>query len=158
MFRNQLNNMNVNVAQVNGTEMRQWIDELLKTLLDMLGDASSPEKRGVALWVLGQLVSATGYVVKPYNDHTTLLDVLLNLLKTEQQPIIRREAIRVLGLLGALDPYKHKMNLGLIDSTMLLSMVDTSKSDVEMGYGEYILRILYWSGKVETFSSGLHRS
>jgi len=43
--------------------------------------------------------------------------------------LFRRETIRVLGLLGALDPYKHKMNLGKIDSqiesTALLSMTDS---------------------------------
>lgn len=122
------------MLQVNGNEMKQWIGELLPILLEMLSDASSPEKRGVALWVLGELVSATGYVVKPYNEYPILLDVLLNFLKTEQQPIIRREAIRVLGLLGALDPYKHKMNLGQIDSVMLLSTVE-AKSDSDMGSG-----------------------
>lgn len=116
--------------------MKQWISELLPILLEMLGDASSPEKRGVALWVLGQLVEATGYVVQPYNEYPALLDVLLNFLKTEQQPIIRREAIRVLGLLGALDPYKHKMNLGQIDSSMLLSTVDT-KTEIELGAGKH---------------------
>jgi len=75
--------------QVNGNEMQQWVGELLPILLEMLGDASSPEKRGVALWALGQLVGSTGYVVKPYNQYPTLLDVLINFLKTEQQPLIR---------------------------------------------------------------------
>uniref|UniRef100_A0A8D9ABA5 Serine/threonine-protein kinase TOR n=1 Tax=Cacopsylla melanoneura TaxID=428564 RepID=A0A8D9ABA5_9HEMI len=116
------------LAAVNGTEMCFWIDELLPILLDMLVDSSSSERRGVALWALGQLVEATGYVVKPYNKYPTLLDILMNFLKTEQQNIIRRETIRVLGLLGALDPYKHKMNLGQIDSqigsTVLLLQTD----------------------------------
>jgi FKBP12-rapamycin complex-associated protein len=75
--------------KVNGNEMQQWVGELLPILLEMLGDASSPEKRGVALWALGQLVGSTGYVVKPYNQYPTLLDVLINFLKTEQQPLIR---------------------------------------------------------------------
>jgi hypothetical protein len=69
--------------------MQQWMGELLAILLEMLGDASSPEKRGVALWALGQLVGSTGHVVTPYNQYPTLLDVLINFLKTEQQPIIR---------------------------------------------------------------------
>jgi hypothetical protein len=77
------------VWKVNGHEMQQWMGELLAILLEMLGDASSPEKRGVALWALGQLVGSTGHVVKPYNQYPTLLDVLINFLKTEQQPIIR---------------------------------------------------------------------
>lgn len=118
--------------------MKQWIAELLPILLEMLGDASSPEKRGVALWVLGQVVSATGYVVQPYNEYPSLLDVLLNFLKTEQQPIIRREAIRVLGLLGALDPYKHKMNTGQIDSAMLLLTVDP-KAEAELTAGNLVI-------------------
>ena len=54
-------------------------------------------------------------VVKPYQDFPTLLELLLSFLKTEQLVPIRRETLRVLGLLGALDPYKHKMNLGHID-------------------------------------------
>lgn len=120
-----------------GTEMTQWMPELLVILLEMLGDASAPEKRGVALWTLGQLVGATGHVVKPYNQYPNLLDVLINFLKTEQQPVVRRETIRVLGLLGALDPYKHKINRGQIDSqlnsTALISMAekgDEASSDV----------------------------
>lgn len=56
----------------------------------------------------------------------------------------RRETIRVLGLLGALDPYKHKMNLGQIDSqiqsTALLSMTDSrSLSDSECTTNEMLM-------------------
>lgn len=75
--------------QVNGMKIQPWMGELLPILLEMLGDASSPEKRGVALWALGQLVGATGFVVRPYNQYPALLDTLINFLKTEQQPIIR---------------------------------------------------------------------
>uniref|UniRef100_A0A2M4DPA8 Putative dna-dependent protein kinase n=1 Tax=Anopheles darlingi TaxID=43151 RepID=A0A2M4DPA8_ANODA len=63
----------------------------------MLSDAGSTEKRAVALWTLGQLVSATGQVVQPYNKYPNLIDILINFLKTEQQLSIRRETIRVLG-------------------------------------------------------------
>jgi len=68
--------------------------------LEILGDASAPDKRCAALITLGQLVGATGHVVRPYNEYPVLLDVLLGFLKTEQHPTIRRETIRVLGLLG----------------------------------------------------------
>lgn len=46
------------LAEVNGgsNEMERWADDLLAILLEMLGDAGSPDKRGVALWTLGQLV------------------------------------------------------------------------------------------------------
>lgn len=52
--------------------------------------------------------------------------------------ICRRGTIRVLGLLGALDPYKHKMHLGQIDvegnAAALVSMTDP-KSDAESVQG-----------------------
>ncbi|KAJ1521597.1 hypothetical protein ONE63_003248 [Megalurothrips usitatus] len=125
------------LAEVSGSAMMPWMDELLAILLEMLGDSSSPEKRGIALWVLGRLVSSTGFVVRPYNKYPQLLEVLTNFLKTEQQSTNRRETIRVLGLLGALDPYKHKMNLGQIDSqidsTALLAMTD-GKGDVDSSH------------------------
>ncbi|XP_038044243.1 serine/threonine-protein kinase mTOR-like [Patiria miniata] len=124
-------------AQVSGTEMRKWMDELCPIILDMLQDSASLRKREVALWTLGQLVESTGSVVDPYKKYSNLLDVLLNFLKTEQSANIRRETIRVLGLLGALDPYKHKVNQGFVDSHgeggAALSM-----SDVKIGTeGEY---------------------
>lgn len=95
------------LAEVNGgsNEMERWADELLEILLEMLADAGSPDKRGVALWTLGQLVSATGKAVSPYHKYPFLIDILINFLKTEQQRSIRRETIRVLGLLGALGKY-----------------------------------------------------
>jgi FKBP12-rapamycin complex-associated protein len=91
--------------------MRSFADELFPVLIEILRDSLSLQKREVALWVLSQIVGNTGYVVEPYSKYPNLLEVLLNILKTEQQPSARREVIRVLGLLGALDPYKHKMNV-----------------------------------------------
>lgn len=111
------------LAEVNGAAMKPWADELLKILLELLGDSSSPERRGVALWCLGQLVGAAGMVITPYLTYPTLLDLLLGLLKTEQQPVIRRQTIRVLGVLGALDPYRYKLNQGQIDSLSTTSGV-----------------------------------
>ena len=39
---------------------------------------------------------------------------MLNFLRTEQRGTIRGQTLRLLGLLGALDPYRHKMALGQI--------------------------------------------
>lgn len=39
-----------------------------------------------------------------------------------------QQAIRVLGLLGALDPYKHKVNIGMIDQSRDASAVSLSES------------------------------
>ncbi len=50
------------------------------------------------------------YVVEPYYTYPNILDILFNFLKVEHMTGIRREVIRVLGLLGALDPYKRKQH------------------------------------------------
>ncbi|KAH1016334.1 serine/threonine-protein kinase Tor isoform X2 [Dendroctonus ponderosae] len=99
---------------VGDAELQVWMQELMGILLEILGDASAPDKRCAALVTLGQLVGATGHVVRPYSEYPVLLDILINFLKTEEHPYIRRETIRVLGLLGALDPYTHKMHRGEI--------------------------------------------
>lgn len=111
--------------------IKKWLPELLSILLELLSDASATEKRSVALWAFGQLISATGYVVTPYTEYPNLMDVLLNFLKTEQQPKDRRETIRLLGLLGALDPYKHKITRGLIDCQPDSSLVPVADSKSE---------------------------
>ncbi|CAG9812455.1 unnamed protein product [Phaedon cochleariae] len=129
------------LAEVTGgdSELQQWMHELMHILLDILGDASAPDKRAAALCTLGQLVGATGHVVRPYTQHPGLLDVLINFLKTEQQPAIRRETIRVLGLLGALDPYKHKIHRGQIDfqpeAPMLIAMSDKGAGEADADFG-----------------------
>lgn len=61
-------------------------------------------------------MEATGCVNEPYTEFPQLLDTLLGFLKTEQRPAIRSQTLRLLGLLGALDPYKHKINTGQVDS------------------------------------------
>ncbi|KAJ6656782.1 hypothetical protein lerEdw1_003113 [Lerista edwardsae] len=125
------------LAQVSGLEMRKWVDELFVIIMDMLQDSSLLAKRQVALWTLGQLVASTGYVVEPYRKYPTLLEVLLNFLKTEQNQGTRREAIRVLGLLGALDPYKHKVNIGMIDQSRDASAVSLSESKSSQDSSDY---------------------
>uniref|UniRef100_UPI00358FB62C serine/threonine-protein kinase mTOR-like n=1 Tax=Myxine glutinosa TaxID=7769 RepID=UPI00358FB62C len=124
------------LAQVSGMEMRKWMDELFPIIIDTLQDSSSLAKRQVALWTLGQLVASTGSVVVPYRRYPALLDVLINFLKTEQAQGIRREAIRVLGLLGALDPYKHKVNIGMIDQASDATAVSMSDSKTSADAGD----------------------
>jgi len=67
-----------------------------------------------------------------------LTQLELRILEFGNDFYVRRGTIRVLGLLGALDPYKHKMNLGQIDvegnATALVSMTDP-KSEIEAVQG-----------------------
>eukprot|EP01113_Clastostelium_recurvatum_P006582 TRINITY_DN1298_c0_g1_i1.p1 TRINITY_DN1298_c0_g1~~TRINITY_DN1298_c0_g1_i1.p1 ORF type:complete len:2380 (+),score=927.36 TRINITY_DN1298_c0_g1_i1:62-7201(+) len=98
------------LAIVGGEDMVQHIDKLLPLIIDTLQDQSSTTKREVALRTLGQLASSTGYVINPFSRYPLLLEILLHEIKTERTPSIRREVIKVLGILGAIDPYRHKMS------------------------------------------------
>ena len=85
------------------------------------------------MYVTIYLSSICRYVVQPYHTYPNLLDTLFSFLKTEQMPGMRREVIRVLGLLGALDPYKHKQHRrsgqrSLMGTPISKPMDKTSKS------------------------------
>ena len=96
------------LATVGGTDLVPYIGELMPTIIEALQDLSSQSKRDAALHTLGQLASSSGYVIQPYLDYPHLLDLLVNITKTEQQGSLRKETIKLLGILGALDPYKHQ--------------------------------------------------
>ncbi|KAL1936471.1 hypothetical protein VTP01DRAFT_605 [Rhizomucor pusillus] len=98
------------LAAVSGEDMVPHVDELMPLIMETLQDQSSSAKRDAALRTLGQLASSTGFVIEPYNKYPALLNILISILKSEQNVAIRRETVKLMGILGALDPYRHKMN------------------------------------------------
>ena len=88
--------------------MIPYIPELMPLIIETLQDQSSPAKRDAALRTLGQLASNSGYVIEPYLEYPNLLTILVNIVKTEQNTSLRKETIKLMGILGALDPYKHQ--------------------------------------------------
>ena len=99
------------LSTLGGTELKPYIPQLMPVIIDALQDLSSPNKRDASLRALGQLASNSGYVITPYLEYPQLLDLLTNIIKTEQQGSLRRETIKLLGILGALDPYRHQQSL-----------------------------------------------
>ena len=99
------------LSTLGGTELKPYIPQLMPVIIDALQDLSSPNKRDASLRALGQLASNAGYVITPYLDYPQLLELLTNIIKTEQQGSLRRETIKLLGILGALDPYRHQQSL-----------------------------------------------
>ena len=91
-----------------GTEMRGHVDKVMPIIITVLHDQSNSMKREAALRTLGKMSSASGYVIEPYLDYRNLLGELMSILKTDSSTGVRTEALRVLGILGALDPYKHR--------------------------------------------------
>ncbi|BBN14806.1 serine/threonine-protein kinase mTOR [Marchantia polymorpha subsp. ruderalis] len=98
------------LARVGGCAMRPYLGELMPLIVEALLDGASASKREVAVATLGQVVESTGYVVAPYTDHPQLLGLLLRLLNGELAWSTRREVLKVLGIMGALDPHLHKRN------------------------------------------------
>ncbi|KAI9290500.1 ARM repeat-containing protein, partial [Neoconidiobolus thromboides FSU 785] len=98
------------LAQVGGEQLTSYLDNMMPLIIDTLQDQSSILKRNAALKTLGQLTGNTGYVIDPYIKYPNLLGILVGILKREQSNSIRRETIKVMGILGALDPYQHKMD------------------------------------------------
>lgn len=98
------------LARVGGFAMRQYISALMPLIVDALLDGAAVAKREVAVATLGQVVQSTGYVIAPYNEYPLLLGLLLKLLNGELLWSTRREVLKVLGIMGALDPHVHKKN------------------------------------------------
>ncbi|KAF9147911.1 phosphatidylinositol kinase- protein kinase tor1, partial [Linnemannia schmuckeri] len=96
------------ISRVGGESLLPYTDQLMPMFIEILQDQSSPTKRTAALTALGRFASSTGYVIDPYAKYPILLDILMSILKTEQSVRIRQETMKLVGILGALDPYRHK--------------------------------------------------
>ncbi len=100
------------LCTVGGAEMLAYKDTLMPIIIDALQDQSAPVKREAALHTLGQLASNAGYVIKPYLEYPQLLEILQSIIRGEpQHGPLRQETIKLMGILGALDPYKHQVQL-----------------------------------------------
>ncbi|KAH3666740.1 hypothetical protein OGAPHI_003189 [Ogataea philodendri] len=96
------------MSVVAGEEMTPFISQLMPVLMETFQDQSMSFKRDAALKTLGQVAGSSGYVIQPLLDYPQLLGLLVNIMKSETSISIRRETVRLVGILGALDPYKHR--------------------------------------------------
>ena len=81
--------------------MTPHLDQLLPLILKFLNDKFSS----------GQLIQNTKCVIEPYVRYKSLLTTILSCLNsTNQSWQIRREALRVLGVVDALDPFLHEVS------------------------------------------------
>ncbi|KAI6250061.1 Serine/threonine-protein kinase tor2 [Erysiphe necator] len=102
------------LAAVGGLEMKPYIEELMPIIIEALQDQGSIVKREAALRTLGQLASNSGYVIKPYLDYPNLLEILQTIVRTEpHRGPLRQETIKLMGILGAIDPYKQQQVIGI---------------------------------------------
>lgn len=92
-----------------GESASPLVPELLPVLIAMLS-ATHSVKRVAALKALGQVCSSTGYTVTPLIDYPRLLILLQKILRSDPVQIVRREVMKVLGILAS-DPYEWKVSL-----------------------------------------------
>ncbi|TRM60259.1 armadillo-type protein [Schizophyllum amplum] len=95
------------LACVGGEDAMAHVPDLMQVILRKLSDPSFL-RRDAALHTLGQICTSTGYVISPLVDHPQLLHILARILKTESSQTVRREVVKVLGIIGAMNPYRRK--------------------------------------------------
>ncbi|KAL6771425.1 TOR1 [Auxenochlorella protothecoides x Auxenochlorella symbiontica] len=98
------------LARVAGSRLQPEVGKVLPLIIAAIQEDGSAAKRLVAVNTLGQVVENTGCVLEPYRMFPQLLGILLRMLN-EGGPIVKREVMKVLGIMGALDPHIHKLNL-----------------------------------------------
>ncbi|KAI4644804.1 uncharacterized protein J4E78_009623 [Alternaria triticimaculans] len=96
------------LATVGGEGMIKYIKDLMPVILDFMQDQTSDAKRFSALKALGQLATNAGYVIEPYREYPELMNILMSIVKTEPEGELRRETVRLMGTLGALDPDEYQ--------------------------------------------------
>ncbi|EUB64971.1 Target of rapamycin [Echinococcus granulosus] len=132
------------------------MDDLIPVLVYMLQDPTCHAKRSVAAWAFGVLVSNTGYVVRPYMKHPDLMELLFALLRSVESKSIQIEILRLLGLIGAVDPFKLKVSMGQYDyiqeTDTAVSQYDVAESrDVDITQSELLVN-LCWDNREEFFA------
>ncbi|KAF7334695.1 Serine/threonine-protein kinase TOR [Mycena venus] len=102
------------LVSVSGEDARGYLPELMPVLVAGLADAS-PARREAALSALGRVCSSTGYVITPIVDYPGLLLLLGRILRQDARDgkrayaeVVKREVVKVMGVLGAIDPYRMK--------------------------------------------------
>lgn len=112
-------------------DMTKYMDELIQLIIVILKSKANNYKKQVALKTLSKLATSTCYVISPLLDYGDLLGLLLGILKSDSSKEMSLDTLKLIGTLGALDPYKHRE----ISTTTSLSKdapVDTSNIDIDL--------------------------
>ena len=130
------------LTTVGGKAILRYSDELMPLIINSFKDQSNPFTRDSALKALGKLAKSSSYVIDPYIEYPDLLDILINTLKNENSQMIKRETVKLIGTLGALDPYKQRdlekintaeqdneQNAPSLDISLLMKGISPSNSE-----------------------------
>jgi hypothetical protein len=113
-------------------EMTPYVDTLLPVIISNMFDSSSLKKQEVAIRTLGKFVKSTGMVVKPYLQYPQLLPKTLDLLckNSSNKPFsFRMEILRMLGLVGALEPSRYTAIVTFLQQSMQKKVESTNNGN-----------------------------
>jgi FKBP12-rapamycin complex-associated protein len=88
-----------------------YLDEVLEIIIVALQDKSSTIKRESAVRGLNEIIRNTGFVVLPYYHSPNLMDIILQLVRTEVTQEMRLECLRLLGNIGTIDSFNYKRTM-----------------------------------------------
>ncbi|OMJ77176.1 hypothetical protein SteCoe_23284 [Stentor coeruleus] len=94
-------------AQVCKQQIIPFFNSIYPCLIENLKETSTLRRKGALLAIL-DVVTFTTKAIEPYLKFESLLETLLEVIKTEERTEIRKLAEKALGKLGALDPVKYK--------------------------------------------------
>lgn len=129
------------MAKVAERDINTYMARLLPLIVECIQDQSSEAKREAAYHTLGLLIFHSGQVVTVIR-YPRLLDSLISAINNEKSLPVRHEVVKVMGLIGAVDPH----NLSLRSST---STEDEKPSSDETAEEKQI-------AEEEELSSSLH--
>lgn len=93
------------LAISSGTAVGKDLAPILPLLIQMVHrQLATSASRDVVYRTLGQVCQGGGFVSDPLVQYPSLLTILLQDIRTDPDPCTRDEVLRLLGILGALDP------------------------------------------------------
>lgn len=96
------------MAKVAERDINTYMTRLLPLIVECIQDQSSEAKREAAYHTLGLLIFHSGQVVTVIR-YPRLLDSLISAINNEKSLPVRHEVVKVMGLIGAVDP--HNLSL-----------------------------------------------
>jgi len=77
-----------------------------------------------ALNALRKVITGAGFVILPYYVYPNLFSILKNLMKMDLHIKIRKETLRLMGAIGALDPHLFKKIRNKSENTKAISLIN----------------------------------
>lgn len=96
------------LVQIAPSDFFESILHTIDLLSQIFQDLSSESLRLASLRCLGTLLRNVDRDIVPTHKHVVLIQEVIMLLKIETAKDVRNEALRLLGIIGAIDPYKMR--------------------------------------------------